>query len=71
MNLLIFFGLFLTYWFHKIILVKYSAKAPPYSSEIIESVFGILKTLLFIKLIFSIYFLSNDEIFPKNTLFDF
>lgn len=68
-NVFICIGIFLTFWFHKIILIKFSDKPPPYSNEIIKSCYKILKIGLIIHMIFAIYFLSNDDIFPTEMNF--
>ena len=69
-NSFIFIGIFFTFWLHKIILIKYSDKPPPYSNEIIKSCYKILKIGLIFHMFFAIYFLSNDDIFPNNMNFE-
>ncbi len=70
LNVFILGGLFLTFWIHKYILIKYAGKVPPYSNHIIQSIFRILKIAIILHVSFAIYFLSNEEIFPTGIELD-
>lgn len=64
-NIFIFAGLLFTFISHKIILINYSGRVPPYSVDIIKSIFKILKISLLIHLIFSMMLFSDYEIYPS------
>ena len=69
LNVFIFGGIFLIFWFHKKIFITYSGKCPSYSSEIIRCIIYTLKIIFLIHLFFSIVFISNKQVFPQNPNF--
>ena len=66
----VFVGFLLTFWLHKYLLIKHSERPLPYSTNLIKSLYKILKISLIIHILFSIYFLSNGSIFASEINFD-
>ncbi len=66
----IFLGLLFTFFLHKYILIKFSERPAPYSNELIKTFYKILKFGLLIHMIFAMYLMSNNDIFPTTLTFD-
>ena len=66
LNLFLFGSLLLSYWIHKYIVLRYSKKPPLYSSDIIKMVTNMIPYALIVHMLFGIYFLSNEDIFPTT-----
>ena len=58
-------GILFTFWLNKLIFVRYATRPDPYSSDLMNPIYVILKFGLIVKMCFSIFFLSNNDIFPK------
>jgi hypothetical protein len=59
----------LKFWIYKIILIKYSGKTPSYSKDLVDNILVLIKTLLIIKNLLTIYFLGTNDVFPYSPQF--
>lgn len=69
LNIFIFLGYLLTFWFHKKIFITFSGRSPSYSSKIIKNIIQWAKVAYFIHLGFAMIFLSNRDVFPQKPHF--
>lgn len=54
------------YWLHKYTVLRFSKVPPLYSSDVVISVTNMIPFAIIIHMIFGIYFLSNDDVFPTS-----
>ena len=63
-NFCVFLSLFITFWCHKVIVTRYARKPALYSIGLIKSVNNVIPFAIIIHLLFGIYSISNENIFP-------
>ena len=63
-------GFFICFWSYKIFFIYFSKKTPLYGYSFIQSVNRTLPFALLIHLAFSIFFYSEETIFPNSSVFD-
>lgn len=68
--LFISLGLMVVFWVHKYTLMRFSKVPQPLNGKFIKSLFVYLKIGLILHLIFGIYFLGDEHIFPTMLHFD-
>ena len=68
---LLFVSLLCSYWIDKIIVTRMARKPPLYSRKLIVEVSKYIPAALMIHMIFSIFSLSNEDIFPFYTTFNY